>query len=323
MAGLSALPSREAGPVLAPGPERRRPDAAVSGAPVAATGLTGLVGSRVAQLVPGWHALRCDVQDAEAVRRAVAQSPGAVVVHFAAFTDTNAAWAQRGDRDGACYRVNVLGSRHVAAACRDAGKYLVHVSTDYVFDGTKEALYTEDDAPRPLDWYGWTKYWAEQEVGQSGAAHLIARISFPYRAGYGRRQDVVRKILASLRAGRELRMFTDTLITPTFTDQLARAFDRITAERPRGVLHLAGAQALSPYELARATARTFGLDQSLITPATLASYASPDARPYARHLNVSSARAQEVLGGPFRSVTSSLAALHAQWASAAAGMADT
>jgi hypothetical protein len=77
-------------------------------------------------------------------------------------------------------------------------------------------------------------------------------------------------------------------------------------------------QALSPYELARETASTFGLDASLIRPATLASYASPDARPYARHLNVSGARAQRLLGGPFRSVTPSLAALYSQCVAAAA-----
>jgi dTDP-4-dehydrorhamnose reductase len=141
--------------------------------------------------------------------------------------------------------VNVIGSRHVAAACRAEGKYLVRVSTDYVFDGTQEEPYTDHDPPRPLEWYGWTKYWAEQEVGESGAAHLTARISFPCRAACDRRPDVVRKILDGLRAGRALPLFTDTLITPTFTDQLARAFDRITVQRPPGVLHLAGTQALS------------------------------------------------------------------------------
>ncbi len=290
--------------------------AAASGtlAAVAGTGLTGLVGSRVAEIVPArWHHLKCDVRDAEAVRRAIEASPGTAVVHFAAFTDTNAAWAQRGDRHGACYQVNVRGSRHIADACRDAGKYLIHISSDYVFDGTKEEPYTEEDEPAARDWYGWTKYWAEQEIRESAGAHLIARISFPYRARYSRRDDVVRKILGGLRAGREVRMFSDTLITPTFTDQLAQALDRILTEQPQGVLHLAGSQAVSPYELAVLTARTFALDHSLITPTTLSSYETPNARPYARYLNISNTRAQALLDTPFHSVAHSLEALRAQW----------
>ncbi|MGW3960886.1 SDR family oxidoreductase [Amycolatopsis sp. NPDC005003] len=280
----------------------------------AGTGLTGLVGSRVRELTPelGWWPLGCDITDAAAVDRATGDCAAGTIVHFAAFTDTAAAWRQRGDLGGPCYRVNVLGTRNVAAACRRHGRYLVHVSTDYVFDGTKDSSYTEEDAVNPRDWYGRTKAWAEEEVRSAGGEHLILRPSFPFRAAFPAKEDLVRRLLRGLAEGSVGPLFTDTLITPTFIDDLASAFRSIAARRPTGILHAAGSTALSPHALGERVAEAFGLTGMPLPGGKLADHVTPGDRPYARNLSVSNARARRVLGVRFATIDEALHRMRAQ-----------
>src|SRR3990167_7099350 len=111
---------------------------------VAATGLTGLIGSRIEELSSRdfeWRGFRYedgfDITDKEKVDRAIGEFNGEIVLHLAAFTDLNAANKERGDKTGMCWRINVLGTRNIAGACQKYGKYLIHVSTDAVFGGEK------------------------------------------------------------------------------------------------------------------------------------------------------------------------------------------
>ncbi|MFF3856166.1 SDR family oxidoreductase [Micromonospora sp. NPDC002575] len=294
--------------------------------PRAGTGLRGMVGERAVELgTPhGWRALDCDVTDAAAVHRAVARTPAEVVVHFAAFTDLAAAHAQSGDRDGSCYRVNVDGTRNLADACRENGKYLVHVSTDYVFSGAEETPYRESDVPAPRDWYSRTKYWAEGEVRESGCQFSILRPSFPFRARCLRREDIVRKIISGLTAGRTPPMFCDTLVSPVFVDEFVAAVDRVAELRPpEGLFHCAGSTSLSPYDLAVLVARTFGLDGSQLRPGRYADYERAAGRPYPRYLNISNERAARVLGIRFSPIEQALVTMRDQLGRAAAGTAAT
>ena len=285
--------------------------------PLAATGLRGMVGDRAARLGlrHQWQALDCDITDAAAVDRAVAHSPAPAVAHFAAFTDLDAASGQTGDRDGMCYRVNVHGTRNLAAACRRHGRYLIHVSTDYVFSGAQEEPYRESDRPDPQDWYSRTKHWAEHEVRESGCAFAILRPSFPFRARFRRKEDLVRKILRGLAAGRMPPMFCDTLVTPTFADELAAAVERVAELRPReGLFHCAGGTALSPHDLATTIARVFSLDASPVARGHLADYLRGAARPYPRWLNVSNEHAVRTLGVRFSPIEEALTAMRDQLA---------
>jgi dTDP-4-dehydrorhamnose reductase len=280
----------------------------------AGTGLTGLVGSRVRELTPelGWRPLGCDITDAAAVDRATGDCAAGTIVHFAAFTDTAAAWRQRGDLDGACYRVNVVGTRNVATACRRHGRHLVHVSTDYVFDGTKDGSYTEEDAVNPRDWYGRTKAWAEEEVRSAGVEYLVLRPSFPFRAAFPAKEDLVRRLVRGLGEGGVGSLFTDTLITPTFVDDLAPAFRQIATRRPTGVLHLAGSTALSPHALGERVAEAFGLTGVPLPEGKLADHLESGNRPYARNLSVSNARARRVLGVGFATIDEALHRMRVQ-----------
>lgn len=288
--------------------------------PILATGATGLVGSRFVEMFKDEYEVinldlttGVDITRPETFTPFIASHPDAkVLIHLAAFTDMNKAFAESGDKTGVCYRVNVDGTANIAKVCKDHGIHLIHVSTDFVFDGTKNTPYLEDDSMSPIEWYGQTKAMAETVVKDSGASYTIARISYPYRANYDLKPDLVKKIRAGLESGKLYPQFTDTVITPTFIDDIARAFAKIVELKPQGILHLVGSSALSPYELARKVATTYGFDPSMVKEGSLTEYLKTASRPYARIVNMSNAKASQVLGLHFATIDEGLSEIKKQ-----------
>ena len=91
------------------------------------------------------------------------------------------------------WTINVFGTQNIIDACQKTNKKLIYISTDFVFDGTKKA-YSEEDKPNPINWYAKTKYEGEKIIQNSGLDYVIARIAYPYRAFF-ERKDFVRAIL--------------------------------------------------------------------------------------------------------------------------------
>ena len=124
------------------------------------TGLNGLVGSKfVSDFSDRYLFDNLDLRDKQRpvditqqqqVESVIAQSAAKFLIHFAAFTNVTAAFAQSGDKNGLCYQVNVVGTKNIAQACQKFNKHLIHISTAYVFNGEKEGLYTEQDPLSPI-----------------------------------------------------------------------------------------------------------------------------------------------------------------------------
>lgn len=269
---------------------------------IGATGLSGLIGSRVEELTRDrfeWNPFRYedgfDITKEDDVIRWVSQLDGDVLFHLAGFTDLNTAWQQKGDMKGPCYRINVLGTRNIARACQRLKKYLIHVSTDAVFDGEKASPYTEDDQPHPIEWYGEAKWLAEQEVQKSGCEFCIVRFAYPFRAHFGPKKDFVRKIIDQLQSKKSFPLFTDTMFTPTFIDDIALAITVIITKRPKGIFHLVGSTPLSPFQAGQEIAKVFGLDASPIRPQTLEDYLTVGGRPYSRFAALSNKKLKREL----------------------------
>lgn len=267
------------------------------------TGLTSMVGSRFVELYQDKYQFinldlvtEVDITNQPIVEKKIGESDGGVVVHFAAFTDVDAAHQQKDDKAGLCYRLNVLGTRHVAQSCKKNGKYLIHISTDFVFDGEKNSSYTEEDSPNPIEWYGQTKLWAEEEVVKSGVEHVIARITYPYRAKFPEKLDIVRKIIQKLENDSLPPMFTDHIMTPTFIDDIALALEVMISKRPKGIYHMVGSSPVSDYELATNIAETFNLDKSKIKQGNLAEFLKTAKRPYSKRMATSNAKLKKDLG---------------------------
>jgi dTDP-4-dehydrorhamnose reductase len=215
-----------------------------------------------------------DIADGPAVTEAIRGTGADVVVNCAAWTDVDG--AER-DEDGAL-SANGAGAGNVARAAAACGAWTLHISSDYVFDGTKRSPYVESDAVAPVSSYGRSKLAGELDVAaQAPERHTIVRSSWLFGAGGPCFPATILR-LAGERD--ELKVVDDQIGCPTFTGHLAHALvDLATRESPPvGVLHVAGGGSCSWYEFAREIVAVSGVSCE-VRPCTTAEMARPATRP--------------------------------------------
>jgi len=229
-------------------------------------GSGGLVGGAVAALCEERYphtvaATRAelDVTDRWRLEAEIERLRPTVVVNCAAIADLEAC---EEDPDLA-RRVNAEGPAHLARACRNAGVRLVHLSTDYVFDGSRDGEYAEEDPPAPLGVYGRTKLLGEMAVLEELVDAVVLRVSFVHGPG---RPTFLDRVAADLRAGRTVRAVDGWRTRPTFNTEIARAVDRLLDSDVTGVLHFANRPAVTRLQFAREIARIVGADPGLVVP---------------------------------------------------------
>ena len=213
-----------------------------------------------------------DITDAAAVRDAVLGARAQAVVNCAAYTDVDGAEADWANAEA----VNCTGAGNVAAAAAKAGASIVHVSTDYVFDGSKREPWLESDPTGPLGVYGETKLGGEKAIAEATSRHAIVRTAWLFGAGGKNFVDT----MLSLAAQRdEVAVVTDQIGCPTWTGHLARALVEL-AERPdeTGIHHIAGAGSCSWNELALELFDRAGVD-CRVRPTTADQFQRPARRP--------------------------------------------
>jgi dTDP-4-dehydrorhamnose reductase len=217
-----------------------------------------------------------DACDRAAVARMVEGSRPDVILNASAYNAVDLAEAD----PAPALAVNALAPRHLAAAARACGALLVHVSTDYVFDGRKQEPYREDDCPRPLSAYGASKLAGEAMVAASGCELVLVRTSGVIGAGGSsvKGGSFVERILAQARAGKPLRVVADQVFSPTYAPDLAAALVALVESGQRGLFHVSNDGACSWHELATAAVEAAGLDVVVDTMAA-ADLARPAARP--------------------------------------------
>jgi dTDP-4-dehydrorhamnose reductase len=228
---------------------------------VAIFGISGQLGSDVAaalsshDVIPVEHA-RADIRDENAVIRQVRDSGPDWVVNCAAMTNV-----ERCESEAlAAFGVNAGGARNIARAAEAAGARLVHISTDYVFDGEKRTPYLENDFPRPLNIYGASKLAGEWAVRAEGE-HIVVRTSGIYglNACRGKGTNFVETMLKRAQSGAATRVVSDEMLTPTFSVDLADQIRVIIENRtPVGVYHATNAGSCSWFEFAREIFRHAG-----------------------------------------------------------------
>lgn len=196
-----------------------------------------------------------------------------VVVHAAAWTAVDAC---EGDPDRA-YRVNALGTRHVAEAAASVDAHLVYVSTDYVFDGESERPYLEWDAPNPLSVYGASKLGGERECPPGST---VVRTSWVCGASG---QNMVKTALRLAAGGGPLRFVDDQRGSPTFTADLAAAVVTLALDRRPGVHHVTNQGETTWHGFVRAVLEAAGADPGRVEPIKTAELDPP--RPARRPVN--------------------------------------
>ena len=217
-----------------------------------------------------------DVGDRDAVLQAITQLRPAVVVHAAAWTAVDDC---EGDPDRA-YRINTLGTRHVAEAARISGAHVLYVSTDYVFDGRASSPYREWDDPNPLSVYGRSKLGGERELRSLLAGATIVRTSWVCGI-HG--ANMLKAVLRLAAAGSELGFVDDQRGCPTFTDDLAGMIVELAAGRRPGLFHVTNQGATTWYQFACDVLVAAGLDPAMVRPITTAELDPP--RPAPRPAN--------------------------------------
>jgi dTDP-4-dehydrorhamnose reductase len=249
--------------------------------PILVTGARGLLGRALGPLLarsaPSPEALRLtdvqdlDVTDAAAVSRAARVIRPRTIFHLAAWTDVDGAEA---DPAGA-HRLNAEAAGNVARAAAEAGALVVHISTDFVFDGSKPGPYVEEDPPSPLSVYAQTKAESESRVRSAApASHLVIRTAWLY----GGSRDFIARILEAARAGRPLRVVTDQVGCPTWSEDLARALAALVTADARGTFHACGRGEASRHEEAVAALAAAGL-RATVEGSTTAEAPRPARRP--------------------------------------------
>lgn len=220
------------------------------------TGAGGQLGKDLIRLFPanklgkisGFTHREWDVTDALQTEEIMRSIKPDIVIHCAAYTQVDDCESNRNH----AYAVHVKGSRHLACICRELGARLVYVSTDYVFDGTKEEGYTEDDFPRPINVYGRTKRLGEKWVQRLTDDHLIVRTSWLYgKHGHNFVRTISKKCLEES----DLYVVADQWGCPTYTAHLAQKIFTLIQNDVCGIMHVAGDGYCSWFEFASEIAR--------------------------------------------------------------------
>ncbi|AIE74567.1 dTDP-4-dehydrorhamnose reductase [Synechocystis sp. PCC 6714] len=247
-------------------------------------GATGQVGrelatplSRFGQVQGGTRATFDLAQPATLVEKIRAFAPD-IIVNSAAYTAVDRAETE----PELAHAVNALAPQAIAKVAREIGAYLVHISTDYVFDGSQSSPYRETDATNPLGVYGQSKRRGEIAIVASGCDFLIVRTAWVY--GVEGAGNFVKTMVRLGKEREEVRVVADQIGSPTWAKDLAQAIATLAQQRAQGIYHYTNSGVASWYDFAVAIfeeVKNLGIPLQVerIIPITTADYPTPAQRP--------------------------------------------
>jgi dTDP-4-dehydrorhamnose reductase len=247
-----------------------------------------------------------DITDGQAVDDVFARTRPDVVINTAAMTQVDQCETER----EACWTANVTSVENLVAACIKYSTHLVHVSTDFIFDGTRGPL-DENEKPNPVNYYGESKLAAEEVVKKSKAGWSILRTVLVF--GITRdmsRSNIVLWVKNSLEQGKNIQVVNDQWRTPTLAEDLAQGCYLAAKKKATGIYNISGKDFLTPYDIAIATADYFKLDKSLVNVTDSTKFTQPAKRPPKTGFIIDKARTD--LGYEPRSFAEGLAVLESQ-----------
>lgn len=188
------------------------------------------------------------------------------------------------------YALNVTAVKHLAEYSQSNSCRLIHLSTDFVFDGTATEAYTETDTTNPINYYGKTKQWSEEVIEQACTNYAIARIEVVYGKPFnGQHGNIVHLVKTRLENGQSIRVVSDQFRSPTWVEDIARAIESLLSDKYQGIYHICGGETMSVADIAYRVAKHFGLDTSLIQPVTTEEMNEATPRPLFSPMNTEKA----------------------------------
>ena len=287
------------------------------------TGGSGLVGSFFIEnysekyqiIAPEYPII--DLTKKETFENIIKEEKPDVILHFAAYTDVSQAENQRDDKTGACWQINVEGTKNLAFLAKEINAHFIHISTDYVFSGP--GAYKEVDIPEvdssKLTWYGFTKAEAERVVNDIfGMERAALRLIYPVRAKYPVKLDYLRKPLSLFDQGKLYPLFNDQQVTITFIDEACLALEKIIDGKIYGNFHASTPDLSTPFELVSYLIKKARGVKNVVKPTSLNEFLkSPGISPvrYQKFGGLKVEETQEALGikfSPWKKVIDQLVA---------------
>ncbi|MBT8379228.1 MAG: SDR family oxidoreductase [Ignavibacteria bacterium] len=242
------------------------------------TGANGMLGQRTAELylardkiellaasiednsiTKGIDYVSCDIANREQMKKIIYDFCPDFIINAAAFTNVDLSETSRED----AWKTNVKAVEYLTEAARVIDAHLIHVSSDYIFDG-KEGPYDENATPNPIGYYGRTKLASENVLKIGGVIHTIVRTNVLYGFVENSRPDFVRWLITELKNGKTVKIVDDQINNPTFIEDLVQGINKIIEFKKQGVYNIGGKEFLSRFDFANKIAEFFNLDTNLI-----------------------------------------------------------
>jgi dTDP-4-dehydrorhamnose reductase len=228
-----------------------------------------------------------DITNAEAVNAVVKDFQPDVIIHGAAMTHVD----QCEQNKELAYQLNVIGTKNVAEAASDAGAHLVHISTDFIFDGT-EGPYDEQGIPNPLSYYGETKLEAEKIVQALDHWSILRTVLVIGMAEDLSRSNIVLWAKGALEKGQTINVVDDQFRTPTLAEDLAQGALLAATQKAQGIYNISGPDFMSIYELVGHVAAHFGLSMDAVTRVDSTTLNQPAKRPPRTGFDITKAKTE-------------------------------
>ena len=229
-----------------------------------------------------------DITQQDNVDRVLNECKPDVVINTAAMTLVDQCETQQ----EACWTSNVHAVENLIAACKTTGAHLIHVSTDFIFDGSSGPL-DETAKPNPVNYYGKSKAAAEQLLIDSQISWCILRTVLVYGITHDlARTNIVLWVKENLEQGKTIRVVNDQWRTPTLAEDLAQGCYLAARKKAKGIFHISGKDFVTPYDIAVKTAKFFNLDSALILPTNSTEFTQTAQRPLRTGFVIDKARKQ-------------------------------
>ena len=249
---------------------------------------TGQGESRIIDPPPNMNFSGCDITNASEAKSVFVDFQPDVVIHAAAMTNVDECELN----PEKCQLVNVEATQNVVHATENVKAHLIHLSTDFIFDGL-QGPYNEEASPNPISIYGQAKLDSEIIVKQATTPWAIVRTILVYGIAPGlSRSNIILWVKSSLEQGKTIQVVDDQFRTPTLAEDLAIGCLLIAEKKATGIFNISGEKLMTPFEMAYATADYFKLDKSLIIRASAATFSQPAKRPPRTGFDISKAKNQ-------------------------------
>jgi len=216
-----------------------------------------------------------DITNKTEIDKVITAQKPEVVIHTAAMTNVDQCELEKED----CWKLNVDAVEYMIEACRKVDAFLIHLSTDFIFDG-EAGPYDEKAAANPISYYGESKLAAERLLEASSISFAIVRTVLVYGIAHDMsRSNIILWVKKSLEEGKEIKVVDDQLRSPTLAEDLAKGCYLIAQQKAKGIFNISGKDLLTPFEMANKTADYFQLNTTTMQRANASNFSQTAKRP--------------------------------------------